>query len=114
MPEFFTDERCWILELWNSDADPAVSIARCRVEPGVTTERHQLSVAERYVIVSGAGRVEVGDREPRPVGPGDVVWIPAGSPQRITNTAEADLIFLAICTPRFGPETYQSLEDDRG
>ena len=109
--EFFTGERCWILELWNSDTDPATSIARCRVEPGVTTELHSLTIDERYVILSGAGEVEVGDRGRGPVGPGDVVSIPAGVPQRITNVGADDLVFLAVCTPRFVPEAYLSLED---
>ena len=35
--EVLTDERCHILELSNSPDDPEMSIARARVEPGVTT-----------------------------------------------------------------------------
>ncbi|HMS81746.1 MAG TPA: hypothetical protein PKC20_19920 [Burkholderiaceae bacterium] len=31
--------------------------------------------------------------------------------QRIANTGETDLLFLAICTPRFEPGCYESLED---
>jgi mannose-6-phosphate isomerase-like protein (cupin superfamily) len=108
--EFFTRERCWILELWNTDSDPAASIARCRVPPGVTTELHSLTVSERYVIVSGAGSMHVGGREPEPVGAGDVVSIPAGVAQRIANIGTEDLLFLAICTPRFVPEAYVPLE----
>jgi mannose-6-phosphate isomerase-like protein (cupin superfamily) len=27
--------------------------------------------------------------------------------QRVTNTGEEDLVFLAICTPRFRPENYR-------
>ena len=106
-----TDERCAILEFSNSHEDPELSIARARVAPGVTTAWHALDgVAERYVIQSGEGRVEVGELEPQVVGPGDVVRIPPGVSQRIGNTGEEDLIFLAICTPRFRPECYRDLE----
>lgn len=108
--EVFTSERCFILELWNSPADPDVSVARARVEPGVSTALHALSVDERYVIVSGRGEVEVAGVDVREVGPGDAVLIPAGVAQRIRNLGSDDLIFLCICTPRFQPASYRDLE----
>lgn len=109
--EFYTPERCHIIEWSNTPDDPAVSIARARVEPGITTRWHRLTgTVERYVILEGTGRMEVGGRPAREVGPGDVVHIPAGCPQRIANTGERDLIFLAVCTPRFRPEAYEDME----
>lgn len=109
--EFATPERCHIAETWNDPADPALSIARARVEPGVTTAWHRLDgVIERYRILSGRGRVELGDQPPVLVGPGDIVVIPAGEKQRITNVGETDLLFDCVCTPRFTPACYQSLE----
>jgi mannose-6-phosphate isomerase-like protein (cupin superfamily) len=39
----------------------------------------------------------------------DVVSIPAGVRQRISNTGIDDLVFLAICTPRFVKENYVEL-----
>lgn len=109
--EYMTDERCSILELSNDPDDPEVSIARARVAAGVTTAWHCLDgVAERYVIQSGEGIVDVGELKPRMVGPGDVVRIPPGVRQRIQNIGSKDLIFLAICTPRFRPECYRNLE----
>jgi mannose-6-phosphate isomerase-like protein (cupin superfamily) len=48
----------------------------------------------------------------REVGPGEVVVIPAGTPQRIAAIGGEDLVFLAICTPRFTPECYQTEPDD--
>ena len=109
--EFYTEERCHILEFANSQADPGLSIARVRVEPGVTTALHRIEgTAERYVILSGSGRIEVEGLEPEDVGKFDVVTIPQGANQRISNTAESDLIFLAICTPRFEQENYKHLE----
>jgi mannose-6-phosphate isomerase-like protein (cupin superfamily) len=108
--EFFTDERCHILV---SDAvdDDTVSIARARVEPGVTTAWHSLTgVDERYVLISGEGLVEIGDDAPTRVGAGDVVAIPSGERQRIINTGLTDLIFLCICTPPFTPDCYVDLD----
>ena len=100
--EFCTPERCFISETWNSSNDESLSIAR--VEPGVTTTFHYLKgVNERYLITSGKGMVEAGDLPPTEVGIGDVVIIPAGIPQRITNTGETDLIFYGICTITLRP-----------
>ena len=109
--EYFTPELCHINELANTADDPACSIARARVAPGVTTRWHRLvGTTERYVILEGRGRVEIGDVRPHDVGAGDVVLIPPLCRQRITNVGAQDLVFLAICTPRFRPEAYEDLE----
>ena len=109
--EYYTEEGCHILELSNSAEDPDVSIARARVVPGVTTRWHRLDgVAERYVILEGSGRVELGELAVQEVQPGTVVLIPPGYAQRITNTGTGDLVFLAICTPRFTPAVYEDLD----
>lgn len=108
--EFFTSEGCYIAELANSPDDPAVSIARARVEPGVTTRWHRVrDTAERYVILEGKGRAEVGELPPREVGPGDVVLVPPSCRQRIANIGSRDLVFLAVCSPRFRPEAYEEI-----
>lgn len=109
--EYYFEEGCFIRELSNSPDDPDCSIARARVEPGVTTRLHRLAATvERYVILEGRGVAEVGDMQPADVGPGDVVLIPSGCRQRITNTGQSDLIFLAVCTPRFRPEAYEDVD----
>jgi len=111
--EFYTDEKCFITELSNTADDPDSSIARARVEPGVTTRWHHLKgITERYYIISGNGRVEVGDLTPQNVNAGDIVLIPPMCRQRITNIGTDDLIFLAICTPRFINEAYEDIEDN--
>ncbi len=100
------------METWNRPNDPAVSIARARVPPGTTTRWHRLiGIDERYLIVSGRGEVELGELAPRLLQAGDLVYIPAGCPQRVTNPDTADLIFYAICTPRFVPEAYQDVDE---
>lgn len=111
--EVFIDEGCHILELANDENDPAMSIARARVEPGVTTAWHRVrGTVERYVILDGSGRMEVGDLPPQEVQAGDVVLIPPSVRQRIANTGAGDLVFLAICTPRFRPENYEDAAAD--
>jgi mannose-6-phosphate isomerase-like protein (cupin superfamily) len=109
--EYLTEERCRILELSNHPDDPALSVARARVAPGVRTRWHRLhGIAERYLILEGEGLVEVGDEPPQRVGPGDVVLIAPLQRQRITNTGCADLLFLALCTPRFVWSAYEDIE----
>jgi mannose-6-phosphate isomerase-like protein (cupin superfamily) len=109
--EFETDERCHIQEIANDAGDEQVSIARARVESGVTTAWHKLiGISERYIIVSGQGRVEIDTIKPVEVEPGDVVRIPAGSRQRITNIGDQDLVFYAVCAPPFRQSLYVNLE----
>ncbi|WP_148863543.1 cupin domain-containing protein [Marinobacter fonticola] len=111
--EYFFEEGCYILEMANSADDPALSIARARVEPGRVTRLHTLAEqVERYVILDGEGLVEIGDALAETVTVGDVVIIPPGHPQRIRNTGESHLIFLALCTPRFRPEDYRDVDPE--
>jgi mannose-6-phosphate isomerase-like protein (cupin superfamily) len=110
--EFYTPEQCYIVELSNSPDDPELSIARARVRPGVTTRWHRLiNTCERYYIIEGRGRVEVGNLPAQEVAPGDIVIIPPMCRQRITNIGTEDLIFLAICTPRFSPDVYEDIDE---
>lgn len=105
--EYYFVEGCFINELSNDTSDPAVSIARARVMPGVTTNWHSLTATtERYVILEGSGEVEIGEFAPKQVNIGDVVIIPPDIRQRIRNSGEGDLIFLAICSPRFHEKNY--------
>jgi mannose-6-phosphate isomerase-like protein (cupin superfamily) len=109
--EYFFEEGCFIIEMHNSPSDPAVSLARARVRPGETTRWHSLRyIHERYILLEGQGLAEIGDEPPKAVGPGDTVTIPPGVRQRITNTGKTDLLFLAVCTPRFVPEAYTDLD----
>ena len=104
---FFEVEGCYITEVSNSPDDPELSIAKARVPQGVTTAWHRLSnTTERYYILEGLGLVEVGDRPAYEVSIGDVVIIPAMERQRIKNIGDKDLVFLALCTPRFEVQNY--------
>ncbi len=106
-PEYFFEENCFITELLNTESDPDVSVVRVRVLPGATTHWHHLEgITERYLIMHGTGSAEVGSDPLLTVRPSDTVTIPPGVRQRISNTGSADLIFLAVCTPRFVQERY--------
>ena len=115
--EYWFEEGCHITEWLNSPEDPGLSVARARVTPGVTTRLHRLAgIAERYVVLEGEGRVELvgpdsamasADHYVSDIEPGDVVVIPPGVAQRVTNIGQADLVFLALCTPRFTRAAYE-------
>ena len=109
--ELLTEERCFISEWLRPSADRDLSIARARVAPGVTTRWHVLDgISERYLVLEGTGRAEVGESLVADVGPGDIVLIPPGARQRIENTGEGDLVFLALCTPPFEQGAYRDAE----
>ncbi len=110
--EFYIDEGCFIVKISNSEDDPELSIARARVNVGVTTKLHKLkNIVERYVIIEGDGAVKIGNLASQKVHVGDVVIIPPSCPQSITNIGSRDLIFLVICTPRFAEGQYQEIPE---
>jgi mannose-6-phosphate isomerase-like protein (cupin superfamily) len=105
--EYYTEERCFITEVLNTPGYAPVSVARARVEPGITTEWHMVrDTDEMYYILSGEGDMEIEDREAGPVRPHDLVFIPRNTRQRIRNTGQTDLLFLCICAPRFEQRNY--------
>lgn len=110
--EFYTEEGCFITEVSNTADDPGLSLARARVAPGVTTRWHRLrGITERYYIIQGKAIVEVGVLPPQEVTAGDVILIPPLCRQRITNIGTNDLIFLAVCTPRFCKDAYEDIDN---
>ena len=109
--EYYFHEGCFIIECSNSDSDPDLSIARARVEAGKTTRWHRLqNTVERYLVLSGTGIAETEDRPATTLTQGDILIIPAGHAQRIHNPGDTDLVFLAICSPRFVSQNYQDAE----
>jgi mannose-6-phosphate isomerase-like protein (cupin superfamily) len=110
--EYYFEEGCFILELSNTAQDPQLSIARARLKTGMSTRLHRLTnLVERYVILSGQGSVEVADLPAQTISAGNVVIIPPRCSQKITNTGEDDLVFLALCTPRFEKPFYEDIDD---
>jgi mannose-6-phosphate isomerase-like protein (cupin superfamily) len=108
--EFWTSEGCFIVEMHNRGEDDGCSIARARVPAGGTTRLHSLKgTVERYVILSGTARIRAGGASPVEAGPMDVVTFRADETQTLVNPGQGDLVFLAICTPRFRQENYVDL-----
>ncbi len=111
--EYWFEEGCHIQEIGNQPDDTRVSVARARVPPGRQTRWHCLEgTVERYLVTAGTGVVEVGAVPPTRVGPGDLVLIPPGVKQRILNDGGNDLVFYAICSPRFDIGNYRALDPD--
>lgn len=110
--ENWLQEGCYIAEVWNSESDPSVSVVRARVEPGAATRWHILdAITERYLLQSGQGRVQLGDGFDQTLACGSAVVIPPSMSQRISNIGDTDLVFLAVCTPRFDPAAYRDVDE---
>jgi len=109
--EYYFKEGCFIEEWHNDSADQYCSVARVRVEAGKTTKLHSLkNTTERYVMLGGEAMVTVGEKRWK-VSMSDVVVIPPDTPQKIENLQQEDLIFLAICTPRFEEKNYRECNE---
>lgn len=77
------------------------SLAEARVLPGQHTAPHyHPSTEEIYYILSGEGRMQIGD-EVRIVGPGDAIAIPPGAIHTIENTGSEVLKLLCCCAPGY-------------
>jgi mannose-6-phosphate isomerase-like protein (cupin superfamily) len=77
------------------------SLAEARLAPGASTAAHYHPRTEEiYYILSGQGRMRIGD-ETSDVGPGDAIAIPPGAEHEITNTGQATLVFLCCCAPAY-------------
>src|ERR1700704_2748271 len=89
--ELCTPEKCYIIELSNTADDPGIPFPGAGVARVVTPRWHRVvETIERYVILAGRGRVEVGNLAPEEVGAGDVVLIPGSCRQRIANIGGED------------------------
>ena len=72
---------------------PHFQLRRFRMEPGGGMPRHTNAVEHEQYVLRGRGRIELGD-EVHEVGPGDVVFIPAGVPHSYASIGEEPFEFL--------------------
>ena len=70
------------------------------LEPGQEQAGHRHAVGDKlYFVLSGTGRVRVGDEE-RDVGPGDLVCAPAGDDHAVHNPGSGRLMLLVVMAPK--------------
>jgi quercetin dioxygenase-like cupin family protein len=97
---FVTKDGSTIREYFHSERQ---SLAEASLEPGGSTRRHYHAASEEiYLIVEGAGVLEVdGDR--RPVASGDAVLIAPGAWHELT-AGEDGVRLLCCCVPPYSDD----------
>ncbi len=68
------------------------------VVPGSRQRPHEHPSEQVYVITAGSGRMLVGEEE-RPVGSGDLIYVPPGAVHGIENTSAEVLNYISAATP---------------
>ena len=80
------------------------SLAEARVPAGCTTVLHRHEVTEEiYHVTGGTGIMTLG-AEKFPIGAGNSVLIPPGTPHCVANTGDAALVILCCCAPAYSHE----------
>ena len=79
----------------------AQSLAEATVRAGASTRphRHRRS-GEIYHILSASGPMTLGE-ERIPLGPGDTLWIPPGTPHCIRYPQSQPLVLVCACAPAY-------------
>jgi mannose-6-phosphate isomerase-like protein (cupin superfamily) len=73
-------------------------LACATLEKGKEIEAHIDPMEEIYFIMSGEGKMTVGD-DSRHVVYGDAIWVPAGSSHSLLNTGQVDCFILVVASP---------------
>ncbi|MDD5388737.1 MAG: cupin domain-containing protein [Gallionellaceae bacterium] len=112
VPAYVTKDGSSIRELMH----PAVqgnarqSLAEASVPPGGATLLHRHRESEElYFIVSGTGRMTLGDEE-FAIAPGDTLLIPPGTAHCLRNNGGVTLRLLCACAPPYRHEDTEMLE----
>lgn len=86
-----------------------ISFAKLIIEPGVQSRRHfHKETEEIYYILSGQGKVEVGN-DTFDIGPGHAIFLPLNVSHQIFNTGDQKLVFVCADAPVF--DTSDVIED---
>jgi mannose-6-phosphate isomerase len=97
------------------DEGPAYKVKRIEVLPAkrLSYQKHTHR-AEHWMVVAGAARVTLDDRE-LTVLTGETVDVPAGAAHRIENAGPEKLVFIEIQRGAYlGEDDIQRLQDDYG
>ena len=91
------------LMLQKGEMQTAMTVTWVDIEPGGSQRLHSHDPQQVYVIVSGRGRMQVGDEE-REVGRGELVLIPSWAQHGIVNVGAERLTYVSAATPAFDLE----------
>jgi mannose-6-phosphate isomerase-like protein (cupin superfamily) len=103
VPAFITKDGSEIRELlaYRNSGITKQSLAEARLAPGVkTTPHYHPQTEEIYYILSGTGRMQIGE-EIAQVTVGDAIAIPPGATHSIENIGTEILLFLCCCAPGY-------------
>lgn len=103
VPAFTTKDGSQIRELLahRNSCIQLQSLAEARVDVGCSTIAHRHAKTEEiYFILSGQADMRIGV-EVSNVSVGDAIAIPPGKVHQITNTGDAQLTFLCMCSPPY-------------
>lgn len=81
--------------LISPEEGPHFAMRRFTMKPGGSMPRHTNEVEHEQYVLQGHARIGIGD-EVYEVGPGQVVFIPAGVPHWYENIGEEDFVFLCL------------------
>ena len=77
-----------------------LSIAWVEVEPGSRQQAHHHAPEQAYIVVSGRGRIKVGD-ETAEVQEGDLLYIPPNVEHAVENDGTEKLVYVSVTVPAF-------------
>jgi len=110
---FITKDGSLIRELMhpNTHSCTSLSLAEAIIDVASETILHKhLNTEEIYHIISGCGRLTLGNEQVDVI-TGDTVCIPANTPHRICNTGDNPLAILCCCSPAYSDEDTELLDD---
>ncbi len=91
------------------DEGPNFAMRRFTIEPGGYMPTHTNQVEHEQFVLSGRARIQIGDST-YDVGPGDIVFIPAGVPHRYTTLGKEPFTFICVVPNR--PDNIVILEEE--
>ncbi len=103
---FRTKDGSGVVELVHPSfsAAGAQSVAEATLPAGGETIAHLHERSEEiYMFTAGVGRMQLGEQIFE-IAAGDSVVIPPGTPHKLWNAADAELVLLCICAPAYSHE----------